>query len=761
VNVVKLYLDKTQTNKANNSLSRNSGSQNLSQKRQKYSNYTNFSKSVNSFLFSMFNKSNDKSTDYTRVTSNKSNSNLPNINAKLKPNSLKKGPVKLVSNNKSLDTFLLGISSNILSPKSLDYYNTIKTQENETIDFDTFSQDNNTLENLETRNTNDSTLTLSKKIEPVINEVNKSKADSTELMDESAAIAINSPRVGNSNTNKVITNLKKITINLKDEKPDNIQEDFRIKLKRIETIKEENECEISKLNITLYPRYNSNPPCMLNLKTGEKINESAEDNSDFLKIRLNKQSSVNIRKTSKFNISKLMKLSDNKMPRRNTEKLDDYFKDDVSENSKQAKTTGFQKFKSRESILNNGGVEDSSKSFIRRAKKVMFANQPNPKDQRKYSFMSTDRLVHFQRKSLNTSTTSKKIKKGNSMRNISISSRDWSSETDDMLTVISKGTTAENQGKESKVEGKFNDFERRRRKLRERLKFGYDTLLLEADGKLLDFKDDFNAEKEILFQINNKFREKLKVQRKNKYLFYCKMTIKNFINEYIEKENEHLFFTDKDLFNMNKQIILQDYYNEFLKNKYLNVIHDSEILKEKEIKSFPEITIFKNFARDSDKEVLIESFSSNDFKTFKGASNMTTIVNKKCEFNRNNFYSNIFLHKDNVYEDNEDDNETRYNDNEVDINIFKSPFITRSKFRCPERSDGSNSSTKYKKTIKISSPILNPRKLMTKGFARQATRRSLLQNLKEREFSFLSDPNYFKQESAFDYKKRRVKRTRT
>jgi hypothetical protein len=336
---------------------------NLSKKNTTITN-TSFNKNINSYLFSVFNKTNDKSTDISKMNSIKSSvTNLPLISKKgtthsitrrdLKSNTNSSSkPVKLnTTQSKGAGDNLLGINPNILmSPRSANtysgYFNYNKgypqRQTNEqqlitTMDNDSMEiiKDTSTRENIfDSKKTLTDLSMITKRVEPFINDINKSKfynsinqsqnrdEDRKSVLDTNNKTEIeifnnegyegltngtkldiiSSNQAGGLNQSIVVNNLKKITINLKDEESDN-KDDFKIKLKRIETIKEENE-EISKLNITLYKRQNSHYLDIKSVSDNTVHNEG--ERNDFIKIRLiNKQNSMRFVNT-RFDLTKIL-----------------------------------------------------------------------------------------------------------------------------------------------------------------------------------------------------------------------------------------------------------------------------------------------------------------------------------------------------------------------------------------------------------------------------------------------------------------------
>jgi hypothetical protein len=703
--IVRLYLDKSQA--LANPLSRNSGKIDSlrNDKRQKYSNNTNFNKSVNSFLFSMFNKSNDKSTDITG-RGNKSNSNLPLIgnskgrsNKSMRLRNDTKMPIKLVTG--SID--MLGVDPSILlSPKSKsihfnsEVFNTLPSRRSEGLDYDSMTEikefDNNvlnTIEYLETRPTLDSTRSR-RVVEPTITEINRSKV-SEYIASDGGENSQESSVEKRESSIKLLRSLKKVTINLEESK-----DDFKIRLKRIDTIKEENE-DISKINLkTIYKRQYSNPSYGVDMT-------SIESSKGNVGIRFKRLSSKDTRFS---NLNKLLSLK--------------HKGNDLSGAVRKTLTEGV---KDRESNL--------TKSFIRQTKKVMFTDVFH--DSRKSAIAHSNKLLFRPPKNSN-SFRRNTVTKGYSVGNITLSSDFSSSDTDsrwDNSRTTQRNTSV--KGKQPKT-----DWERRMLKLRERLKFGYDKVLLEADGRVVELKQDFKPEKEIYSQMAESYREKFKVKRGKNLIESYKNSLKNFVKDYLLNEGSELFNFSNDVL-FARQVILQDYYNEFLKRKYLDVSKTTDLLRYMELESFPDITIFKNFARDQEELPICPNFFARVHTLSAGLFN----YNKK-----NNMFANKFLLADNVvYHDDVEHNEDSNNVSQIirPKRIFGGSSIS-----------SSNSSTRYKKTVNIISTTDEFKKISrTKFKGRQGRRRSIL--LKEPEFSILtSNPSYLKQRDL--HKKRTIRK---
>jgi hypothetical protein len=808
--------------------------------------------------------------------SNKSSvSNLPviqkgNVN-KSQSSIFKKPKPKPNTAQKSLGD-MLGINPNILiSPKGLhknfsDYFSFKEnkpkfdpTYEPKSIDIDSleFKETNNTAENIfdsKKTLTDVSTIVKRNNIDPSISEINKSKYKN-ENVEISLLSDTNETKLGVKGSNqlnqsKVIRNLKKITINLKDEENPNKKDDFKIKLKRIETIKEENE-EISKLNITLYKRRNSNP-CILDIQS---VSDNSETN-DFIKIRLiNKQNSLKFF-DRKFNLSKIV---DERLLDSSKTETNNTIKSGLQKNNKSSSSEGvlnifpeeeekdeedeveigpdispIQKrisqpqirpydseqeinFKSEDSrsilennnftniddliIVNQGNLhqerqnqlnqlnqlnqvnkgdkvnaetisensnEDNNlteeeeaverlgpKNFIRSTKRVLNPNHLDELDKRLSHVAHSDNILEF-RNSLVASGIQKRFKKNNSLDDFKItqSERDFSSSSDSIVTanvenseVVRKDFVKKDTGKSSKYrKGKCSDFEKRMYKLRQRLKFNSERLFLETEDKLVELKENFKSEKAIHLQINDKYKFKTKIQKRNRLLDYCKINLKYLVKDYLRTEQDRNYF-NSDFFVIKRRVVLQETYNEFLKNNYFNIRKDENLSSRIDIINKHEITIFDNFS--------IENESKNGF-TRENQHRRNTLGNflltSRPTIYNNRKYLNSYLHKDiNILDDEEF---VYYSDSESSKSNRK--LVTQKQLISLHSEYDSNSSTNYKKTLNFRGSTDGN---IIKSLNKQVTKKNLYKVVMSTDFSLLTNPQYF--EDRLDRKAKRKKNIRS
>jgi hypothetical protein len=856
ISVVNLYL-KNKTNKTagNNSISRNGRDSSEATKQsllKKNTNSSSVNKNINSYLYSVFNRTGDtKSTDLSKYPSLKSSlTNLPLISKKPTENNLSKLhtksqsnlPVKLLNpHGKSVEN-ILGINPNILvSPRSnrgfSDYFNfkdkTLAEQEHPTrsVDIDSleYKETNNTAENIfDSKKTLVDISSITRRIEPAVHEINRSKYSDAIVETGGTEISIlsdaaNETKVGIKSTNqsglnqsKVIRNLKKITINLRDDKEPDSKDEFKIKLKRIETIKEENE-EISKLNITLYKRQNS---AFLDIKSISDATENGE-HSDFIKIRLiNKQNSLRVFNT-KFNLSKIIderfinnsieseddtvrsdsnntiksdfakdeegasgsSSGENLFPEENKfeepvnglspiakrgsmvetksfKEVDDDVKEElqadhavnrsnVTENNTEENDINFKpKTGDEEGSENEGNdivqeirEQRGPKSFIRSTKRILKGDALIYDDDKRYSHIAqSDNIMNFRNSLVASGVTRRMVKSGTLDDNkITNSEKDFSSSSDSIVTAsIINASTEIKQDSMFKREEKVSDFEKRKRKLKERLKFNFDKLFLNAEESLVEIKEAFKFDREIHSQINEKFKFKNKIQKRNRLIDYCKINLKYLVKDYMRTEEDKIYF-NSDLFVIKRRVVLQETYNIFLKNKYLSVYKDTDMLLSREdMTRGSEITIFENFHIDNQPNFIRE-------RRERRLTLPRQIYTSKGTFNFNKKYMNSYLRKDIEFGEDED-YIAYYSDSESSKSEKAGKFITQRQLVSVHSDDWSNSSTNYHKTLNFKmgqngTIVAQGGNNILRTLNKQVTRTKGLISQK-RDFSLLSNRSY-------------------
>jgi hypothetical protein len=629
----------------------------------------------------MFNKSNDKSTDLTRGTQI-SSSNLPMIKKGNKSTRLRndlKKPIKLVnySTNQSI-----GVDSNILlSPKSKsmwdkEQFNTIVTGRSDADMYDSLSEINvnNTIEYLETKPTIDSSSSRNV-VEPLILDIAKSKVSEKVSNNDGGVINLDSNCEKMESGMKLLKNIKKVTINLDDAK-----DDFKIKLKRIETIKEENE-DIARNPQCRFKKQHSNPSVVLDQNSIETIEKG--------KLQI------------KF--KKFISTSKDTQPKH------------LSKNLKKRRSVSIRNTDRQGSIKNTFNELrqfNNAKSFLRKTKKVMF--NTDKFDTRRTAYAHSNKNLYKQTIGTSRNFSRQTISKGLSVGNITLSSDFSSSDTENRFDTCRSTTRVRNQ-----IAKPIDEWERRLLKLKTRLKFSYDKLLLEADDRVKVLKNELKPEKEIHALMAEKFKEKLKVKRGKNLIESYKNSLKNFVRDYLLNGGEELFTFNNDIL-FERQVLLQDYYNEFIRRKYIDVIYSTELLSY-ELACSSEVTLFKNFSREQPAEPLVR------------LNKMYTIISKPKIF-KNDIFANKFLLADNVIYNDETCKNEDSDTSEIIIIRPKQQF---------DRSD-TNSSTKYKKTVNI----VNEHKVSRRRSNRQRSRKSLL-----KEFSILSNPTYLKDRKFLQTKK--------
>jgi hypothetical protein len=321
---------------------------------------------------------------------------------------------------------------------------------------------------------------------------------------------------------------------------------------------------------------------------------------------------------------------------------------------------------------------------------------------------------------------------------MSLSSRDFSSSSSDS-EVLTSNVTTQNEIKVEKFlkkDEKISDFEKRRRKLRERLKFNCERVLLEAEKCLISHKEAFRFDKEIAFQINQKYKGISKIQKKMKLIDYYKLNLKNWIKDYLRTEIDITQFSN-DIYVIKRQVILQNTINEMLKHKYLHVYINTSTLKDKEIEieSSSEITLFKNFSVENCRPVSsINSFIHRRNTLHKYLLDNAIKQNKK--------YMNAYLSRD-LYAIEPDDALKLYSDNE---NFKRTEYerIMRKTQKnlanfCSDDSDSlrcKSPTTKFKKSLNKSGGVI-------KRLNRQVTKNNFKNFTLNRGLSILADPQYF------------------
>jgi pentapeptide MXKDX repeat protein len=282
-----------------------------------------------------------------------------------------------------------------------------------------------------------------------------------------------------------------------------------------------------------------------------------------------------------------------------------------------------------------------------------------------------------------------------------------------------------------KKEEKITDFEKRKLKLQERLKFNFDKLFLTIDNDLAEIKENFKYEKEIHGLINGQYKKKGKIYKRNVLLDYCKINLKYFVKDYLMTEEEKIHF-NSDLFVIKRRVALQEIYSEYLKRKYLNIGKETEIFfNHSDMVKHIEKTLFENFNIDND--ITPTNFNRGPRHRRNTLARHVNIT--KGIFNYNKKYMNFYLHKDIEY-NSEDEYIDYYSDTHRIKKMGKNKFTTQQELLSVQSGDYSNSSTNYNKIVNLKADSGT----MLRCLNRQTSKKGMYSQC--RDFSLHSNKDY-------------------